>query len=888
MQKKDEVLAFLEASEKPVSAIEVSLALSMSRTQASRYLAELFKEQQIQRLEGRPVLYCCKALVQTDEVATDFQTITFENLIGAENSLKICIEQAKAAVVYPPNGLHTLLFGESGTGKSMFAECMYHFALQVGRANEDVPFISFNCADYAQNPQLLYAHIFGVKKGAYTGADEDRLGLLHQANGGILFLDEIHRLPPEGQEMMFTFIDRGTYRPLGESTEVQKATVQIIGATTADPDVLLPTFNRRIQMAITLPPLRERSIEERFALVAHFVQAEAARLKQSIFFERDAFLSFLLYPAKGNIGQIKKDVKLVCARSFLSYQSGSNAKIIVHQGNLPFEIQQGLLSVKKNFKRIQGLGIEKSQDLLEFSPDMKELLIPLSKTSGGSTGLLPSSKNDSASFMEKFLENAKMQDFHRYIEILAAQEDQYSTVPNQIKALAERLFDFASAELKREFSEQSLFAFALHLQGMIERVEKGKTIAFPELNNLRKDYPKEFQVGLDCSTMIEEVFNLTLPFDEIGFLTKFLVSDLGDDIQTNQHQVKILVVMHGKSTASSMLEAAQELTLASAGKAFNMPLTMEVQEMYYEIKRYLEAQIDTLEDGVLLMTDMGSLNSFATMLHEELSIRIKVIPLVTTLVLMEALRLSESGRLLEDIFQKIQAAYESAVTTQFSKAKPLAKAVIVTCFTGEGVAQKLFDRVAPVIDQNKVKIIQLQFLEKETFKRHIDELRASYQIMAIAGTVPIDYQNIPFFSAFDIFLDKELEVFKRIVEDELPLEQMVERLNGVLTSVNSVGDLLKELLLSLTAIEKQLQLVVDPDVNLGILLHLAFLVDGLIAGNPGRSFKDLSAYGISKRYEMDTVRVNLMSIEKKYEIAVSEDEIAYITQMVVENAVNRR
>lgn len=82
--------------------------------------------------------------------------------------------------------------------------------------------------------------------------------------------------------------------------------------------------------------------------------------------------------------------------------------------------------------------------------------------------------------------------------------------------------------------------------------------------------------------------------------------------------------------------------------------------------------------------------------------------------------------------------------------------------------------------------------------------------------------------------------------------------------------------------------MVDPDVNLGILLHLAFLVDGLIAGNPGRSFKDLSAYGISKRYEMDTVRVNLMSIEKKYEIAVSEDEIAYITQMVVENAVNRR
>ena len=106
----------------------------------------------------------------------------------------------------------------------MFAECMYHFAIDSEMLSADAPFVSFNCADYAQNPQLLFGHIFGIKKGAYTGAAQDSPGLIAKADGGILFLDEIHRLPPEGQEMLFTFMDKGVYRfrSLGRRLNLQK------------------------------------------------------------------------------------------------------------------------------------------------------------------------------------------------------------------------------------------------------------------------------------------------------------------------------------------------------------------------------------------------------------------------------------------------------------------------------------------------------------------------------------------------------------------------------------------------------------------------------------------------------------------------------------------
>ncbi|NRX13523.1 transcriptional regulator with AAA-type ATPase domain [Clostridium beijerinckii] len=80
---------------------------------------------------------------------------------------------------------------------------MYQYSKYIKKLPEDAPFVVFNCADYANNPQLLLSYIFGHIKGAFTGADKEKEGIVEKADGGILFLDEIHRLPPEGQEMIF-------------------------------------------------------------------------------------------------------------------------------------------------------------------------------------------------------------------------------------------------------------------------------------------------------------------------------------------------------------------------------------------------------------------------------------------------------------------------------------------------------------------------------------------------------------------------------------------------------------------------------------------------------------------------------------------------------------
>ncbi|HHV19194.1 MAG TPA: sigma 54-interacting transcriptional regulator, partial [Thermoanaerobacterales bacterium] len=154
----------------------------------------------------------------------------FKRIIGFDGSLKPQIQQAKAAILYPPHGLHTLILGPTGVGKSNLAEAMYDYALEIGSLPDGAPFIIFNCADYAENPQLLLSQLFGHVKGAYTGAATPKEGLVEKADGGILFLDEVHRLPPEGQELLYFLMDKGKFRRMGETETERTARVLIIAA----------------------------------------------------------------------------------------------------------------------------------------------------------------------------------------------------------------------------------------------------------------------------------------------------------------------------------------------------------------------------------------------------------------------------------------------------------------------------------------------------------------------------------------------------------------------------------------------------------------------------------------------------------------------------------
>lgn len=891
--RKDEILSILESQKTGMTAGDIAAKLTIDRSNASRYLSELYKEKKIHKSDSRPVVY---SVSQEEAIHVDHSTeVTFDNLVGSSDSLKVSIQQAKAAILYPPKGLHTIIFGETGTGKSLFAECMYHFAVDSKILATNAPFISFNCADYAQNPQLLFGHIFGVKKGAYTGAVEDNPGLISKADEGILFLDEIHRLPPEGQEMLFTFIDKGIYRPLGESEKTYQASVQIIGATTESSERFLTTFNRRIPMAITLPTLEARSLDERYEIISLFIKQEANRLNQRIDVKREAVLAFMLYEAEGNIGQVKRDLKLVCAKAFLHYRTHNESSLVIRKRDLPLQVQKGLLKIKEISERLDRF-VDSKSNYLRFEPGTNEVVWSQDPTRDMQVYNEIEEKVTNLSLKE--LENADLEQlistdmdayFQTYVEELAQNSVHKDLLPEKIWHLTNRLYDLAEKKLDRVYNEKVRFAFALHLQSTIERIKEGHMIVHPNLNDVRKKMKKEFQVAMDLSAIIEEENNIEIPFDEIGFISMFLSVNVGNKEKIHVNNVRVIVLMHGDSTASSMLKTAQDLLGIDTGVAMNMSLKMEVQTMYDQLKKYVHENRENLSNGLLLLTDMGSLNSFGNLIYEETGIRTKAITMTSTMIVLEAIRMSNIGRSLEDIYQNVQMSFEGIIRDQFRissrNRQEIKKAVIVTCFTGEGVAARLYQRILPIIDENKVEIIQMQFLEREAFKKRIDSLMEEYEIKAIAGTVDVEYQNIPFFSAYDIFDDEKLNMLKRIAGDEVSTEKIVKSLNGTITTVDSLQKLIVTLQKIVHQIQADMHIIVEPGIDAGIVIHLAFLIDSILKGERTREFPDLSDFIKKNRLEADVVRTNIMILEKNYRITIPESEVAHLTQMFLENKI---
>ena len=302
-----------------VTANEIAEELGLQRNVVSHYLNELCRLGVAIKTNTRPVYFWDTEIINNTEITEEEQEEKdpFNELIGFDGSLKDQVNQCRAAAIYPNNGLPIMLTGDSGVGKSYIASLIHKYAIYRDCIDEKAPIITFNCADYANNPELLSANLFGYKKGAFTGADKDKPGLIEVANGGYLFLDEVHRLGKEGQEKLFLFLDQGKFRRIGETDKWRSANVRFIFATTENlDDVLLDTFKRRIPVFVDIPSLEKRTISERLNLIYSFYLLEANKVEKDLIINKNVVNALLSIKGKGNIGLLKNIIISSCANSY--------------------------------------------------------------------------------------------------------------------------------------------------------------------------------------------------------------------------------------------------------------------------------------------------------------------------------------------------------------------------------------------------------------------------------------------------------------------------------------------------------------------------------------------------------------------------------------------
>ncbi|MCM2287540.1 MAG: sigma-54 dependent transcriptional regulator [Sulfuritalea sp.] len=206
--------------------------------------------------------------------------------------------------------LSVLVTGESGTGKELLARAIHNASERAER-----PFVVENCG--ALPDTLLEAELFGHKRGAFTGAHEDRIGLFQQADGGTLFLDEIGDTSPAFQVKLLRALQEGEVRPVGSSRTVP-VDVRIIAATNRDleADVASGRFRRDLYYRIAgiglhMPSLRERPQDIPLIVGGLFKESALAGRR----FSDAAMKALLAYAWPGNVRELQNEVMRALALS---------------------------------------------------------------------------------------------------------------------------------------------------------------------------------------------------------------------------------------------------------------------------------------------------------------------------------------------------------------------------------------------------------------------------------------------------------------------------------------------------------------------------------------------------------------------------------------------
>lgn len=230
----------------------------------------------------------------------------FDDFKTCNKSLINLIKKLKKVASY---GYNVLIYGETGTGKEIFAQSIHNAS-----SRKNKPFIAQNCAAIPEN--LLESILFGTEKGSFTGAITKE-GLFEQANGGTLFLDELNTLPAYLQAKLLRVLQEGYIRRVG-GNEVRKVNVRVIATVNEDPLELIESqrlrqdlFFRLSTLYIRIPPLRERK-EDILFLTNYFVD------KYSTLFNvpapklsKEVLDFFVNYDWKGNVRELINVIEYV-------------------------------------------------------------------------------------------------------------------------------------------------------------------------------------------------------------------------------------------------------------------------------------------------------------------------------------------------------------------------------------------------------------------------------------------------------------------------------------------------------------------------------------------------------------------------------------------------
>ena len=615
------------------TANHISESLNISRNLASQYLNELVKEERAIKVNSRPVYFFHKKNVEREaQVALetcvfsgmdDFQRKCrsdenkrdFQKAIGYYLSLSSCIEQCKAAVKYPPNGLPALFNGAGGTGKSFLSRLMYEYAVNervIGTAGAASlpPYITVDCSEYAQNEEKFAISLCG---------SEDGKGWLAKANGGILFFDEIDRLPFSGQELIYSYLISGQYKGYHDDEHVFESNARLIFSTTKVPaETLYKPLARMIPIVIPVPTLHERTADEKEEMLVSFLKAEGRRMGVDVSISQNAFHCMLEFSYENNIDELKTCVTSSCAGAYLEKTSDG---IAIHSYHLPEYMLSSLkLEVEDKDKRMIHLNSYSRDTSLGQTVQYFQIMLDV----------FEDYRQDMLSFDGLMMEFRKqLNDYYDYLiygqKLVNIKISTYEQLINQI---FENVGEMYGISLSKKYSHLLARRLYIQLQGdhLIDNWMKQNHDEIEEMfQAVSAVLEKESVI---CSRIVNLIkLNLDIEADSLNQL--FLLLDIKNQNQKIQGlSAAGIILSHGYATASSIADAANQIIGRKVFDAIDMPLDMQMSDITGLLEKHIERFI-TCQDVVLLV-DMGSLEQIHSQMGGLRNLNIGIINNIST------------------------------------------------------------------------------------------------------------------------------------------------------------------------------------------------------------------------------------------------------------------
>ncbi|HBC2412459.1 TPA: sigma 54-interacting transcriptional regulator [Enterococcus faecium] len=882
------------------SARSISQALQLNRSTISSYLNEGVREGLFIKVKSYPVLFLHRTALEElhitlnnseiesiESLLTISQKPALDQVIGSKGSLKEAIDQIKTAVLYPGKGLPLLLIGASGSGKTFLANKIYEYAVEEKVIHTSAPFIDYNCAQYVSNPELLSSALFGYTKGAFTGASQEHTGLLEKADGGVLFLDEVHRLSEEGQEKLFTFMDTGEFSPMGDNSIRKKADVRLVFATTENIyTTFLPTFLRRLPVIVNLPRFQQRPSFERLSLIDEFFVSESKILAKELSVS-DALIHFLMNSDfEGNVGNIKNIIKYACGNAYIHQKSQQTIQVKLLDMPLEYSYKFKEQLNKPRKKRADRIYYPEETRQVQLERNNQLFVQFFDQLLTGFSEVIENNKDIKLFLEEMVTKVTQVMDTLIFQEDYEKEQSLYAILNYHIR----QSIDFMRESYGFEQDGNRVVALANYLY-----VKDNQVIFENSLQEKKtKDQLNEFFANVletpywyakKILSLLSECLDQPVYEEDIFFITLYFYSLNVTNVKTG---IKSIVLAHGYSTASSMANVANRMLNKNVFQAYDMPLDITLEKIEAKLIQFLGDY--RTDSGLILLVDMGSLNQLGGLLVNHLNGPLLIIDHINTPLLLEVGQQVLNNKSITEIGAEIETSLTFKKQLLLPKKKKK-KAIITCCYTGIGSATQIQEILTKCLKDAVRELVIIPYDYKKLLEnKNFETPFQSYDVIMIVGTEDPKINQIPYIGLDRLINGEAIGEFVHYLEKELTIE---------------VNDLQKELIFnfSISKIVENLT-ILDPDKVLSFVqkaikelskllnfdfsnnqlfllyLHCSCMIERIVRKESVDEQEDIEEYMQANGEIMDKIHSAFFEIEREYTIEIPDLELRLLSDIV--------